>query len=357
MSDKKVNDEILSRDSVTNLIETRLSAYCHAEQQRANSLHAQYGQLWQSITDQVSGGGKRLRPYVTMLTYQAYGGPIGQPIIDVAAAWELLHISMLMHDDIIDRDYVRHGQANVAGHYLGVYAELTRESQKLHYAHSAALLAGDLVLSGAHRLVDDSQLDEMQSRQIKTLLYDATFEVIAGELLDTEVALIDFTIDLQLIAELKTASYSLIGPMLSGAMLAGSDEAQLDVLRQLGRCLGVGFQLADDILGVFGDESKTGKPADSDLAEGKRTVVIVEALKLMADSDRQQAETLLTEPSVENVAPLKSLITKTDVQSLLSKRLQTYSTDAGELIRQLQISEEARAQFVALAELLLKRSV
>ena len=357
MFDTKVNGEMLSRASVTSLVEDTLAAYCDAERQRACAIHSQYGQLWRVISNQVLGGGKRLRPYLTLLTYQAYGGDISQPVVDVAAAWEMLHISMLMHDDIIDRDYLRHGQANVAGHYLGVYAGLTNESQRLHYAHSAALMAGDLVLSSAHRLIDNSQLDDSCCRQIKALIYDATFEVIGGELLDTEVAIIDSTIDLQLIAELKTASYSLIGPMLSGATLAGADAAQLEVLRRLGRCLGVGFQLADDILGVFGDESQTGKSTDSDLAEGKHTVVIVEALKLMSDGDRQQAEMLLLHPSAENAIPLKSLIAKTDVRNLLSSRLKGYSTTADELIEQLNIDETYRAAFKSVAAKLLERNV
>ena len=357
MFDTKVNGEMLSRDNVTGLVEDTLAAYCGGELQRAGGIHPQYAQLWQVISDQVLGGGKRLRPYLTVLTYQAYGGTVGQPVIDVAAAWEMLHISMLMHDDIIDRDYLRHGQANVAGHYLGVYAELTDETQRLHYAHSAALMAGDLVLSSAHRLVDNSQLDDSYCRAIKALIYNATFEVIGGELLDTEVAIIDSTIDLLLIAELKTASYSLIGPILSGATLAGSDAAQLDLLRRLGRCLGVGFQLVDDILGVFGDESQTGKSTDSDLAEGKHTVVIVEALKLMSDSDRQQADILLLHPSAENAIPLKSLIAKTDVRTLLSSRLQEYSMTAQGLIEQLAIDETYRAAFKAVATKLLERNV
>ena len=357
MSDIKVNGEMLSRATVTSLVEDTLSAYCDGERQRAGSIHAQYGQLWQVISNQVLGGGKRLRPYLTVLTYQAYGGAVSQPVIDVAAAWEMLHISMLMHDDIIDRDYLRHGQANVAGHYLSVYAKLIDEAQRLHYAHSAALMAGDLVLSSAHRLIDVSQLDDARSRQIKSLIYDATFEVIGGELLDTEVAIIDSSIDLQLIAELKTASYSLIGPMLSGATLADADDAQLEILRRLGRCLGVGFQLADDIIGVFGDELQTGKSTDSDLAEGKHTVVIVEALKLMSDSDRQQAEMLLQNPSAENAIPLKSLIAKTDVRNRLLARLQEYSTTASQLIEQLTITETYQAAFKAVATKLLERNI
>lgn len=354
MSDISKDVAVVSRQQVADTTLTLLLEYCRAQQKIAAGVHPRYLRLWQSITDQVQGGGKRLRPYLTVLSHGAYGGS-DDAIYQVAAAWELLHISMLIHDDIIDRDYVRHGQANVAGHYLGEYSSLPEE-QQLHYAHSAALMAGDLVLTSAYRLIDEAGLEAGTLARIKAIFYEATFAVIAGELLDTETAIFDTTIDLELIAELKTASYSIVGPLVSGAVLAGASEEQTKLLTQLGNCLGIGFQLADDILGVFGDESQTGKPTDSDLAEGKRTVVITEALKLMSDDDRQQAERLLAHPSAENAVPLKDLINNTSVRVLLAERTRAYTHQANQLIDQLDITTSHQQAFKDLVTLLFERS-
>jgi geranylgeranyl diphosphate synthase type II len=341
---------------VRQAIDDRLQLLCQLEQKRAIGLQPLYGRLWQSIVDQVAGGGKRLRPYIVLLICEAFGGVTNEAGYDVAAAWELLHISMLMHDDIIDRDYSRHGKDNVAGQYLDFYDNVSDRALRTHYAHSAALLAGDLVLSLAHQLIDRSECPPKLSARLKDIFYEATFQVVGGELLDNEISFVDNTIDLEVIAEAKTASYSLIGPMLSGALLAGADDSQLELLRQLGRELGVGFQLADDILGVFGDEAQTGKSADSDLAAGKRTMVIVTALSLMNESDRSRTEQLLGQPSSRNVSELRQLIIKTAVYDDLTRRLQSHHENAQKLIDQLVITDEHREKLNKLSSMLLERS-
>jgi geranylgeranyl diphosphate synthase type II len=351
---KDINQTL--RQDITLAVDARLAAFCTEQSLAATAIHPLYGRLWQTTARQVLAGGKRLRPYLVALVAQAYGQEQSPEIIDVAVSWELLHIGLLLHDDIIDRDYVRHGQLNVAGQYLDLYRSVADDTQRLHYAHSAALLAGDLLLSAAPRLIDGCALSERQKQALRDILYQATFEVIGGELLDTEAAIIDRTIDLQLIAQLKTASCSLTGPMLSGAVIAGAPADQQALLRKLGECLGTGFQLVDDLLGVFGSPQVSGKSGVSDLAEGKCTVVIAEALRLMSPENRATALKLLNNRSGNGVERLRSLIAATTVESLIIERLSTYADQAQQLIGQLKIDEEDRIRFHDLATTLLDRS-
>lgn len=346
-----------SYQTVSKLVLERLEAICADQRQQAESLHPMYGRLWQAITDQVLGGGKRLRPYLTVIASQAYGTPHAPPaLIDVAAAWELLHVSMLMHDDIVDRDYQRHGQINVAGQYLLHYEPIKDYSQRLHYAHSAALLAGDLVLSAAHKLIDTSGLPASTIAQVQEIFYEATFEVVGGELLDMEASVSGAVIDLQLIAALKTASYSIIGPLLSGAVIAGAPILELEKLRTLGMCLGIGFQLADDMLGIFGDELVTGKPANSDLAEGKRTQVVEVAFQLMTETGRAAADKLLAEPSVENAVVLKKMIESTEVKPVVKKQLDACASKAQQIIDGLSVEPDSKITLTRLVGMLLDRA-
>jgi geranylgeranyl diphosphate synthase type II len=312
-------------------VSQRLLSLCSAERTKASAIHPAYGRLWETISQQIASGGKYLRPYLVQLSYEAYGGT--DDIIDVAAAWELLHIGLLLHDDIIDRDFTRHGQPNVAGRYRELYG-----ADHEHHAQSAALLAGDLVLAAARRLLPNPQLIKIYD--------DALATVIAGELLDMEASLVSDPASPQLIAETKTASYSCIGPLLTGATLADAPNSQLKILGELGRLLGVGFQLADDLL-IFGSEA--GKDVASDLREGKRTMVVAEALNLLPKAERHKIElTLLTNPQA-NVANMPHLFERTGVETVLRKKLSEYESQAGTLIDQLQIPTNYQEKFKTMA--------
>jgi len=332
-----------------------LLEFCQAEARRAHNLHTNYGRLWDTITDCVQAGGKRLRPKLAIAAYQAFGGNDEAAIIPVAAAWELIHVAFLMHDDVIDRDYIRHGEPNIGGAYLQHYAGIKDKTNRTHYAHSSAILAGDLMVSAAYRLIIGGGFRADQAQKICDLLYDAIFTTVGGELLDVEVSTKQAEASPQLIAETKTANYSLIGPLLSGAILAEANEAAQQRLRKLGMVLGVGYQFVDDVLGIYGDEAVTGKPTGSDLEEGKRTFVVVEALALMSPADRVRAELLLSQPSSVSAAELRILIDKTAITTTIADRVAGYQQQAYSLVRQLGLNQPYQSTFEQFVALLLDR--
>ncbi len=341
--------------SVQRQVNEYLSVYCQRETNRAAELHPNYSRLWEAITAHIENGGKRLRPYLVVMTYEAFGGSDRKSIIQVAAAWELIHVAMLMHDDIIDRDYVRHGHPNVAGRYLHNYESIQGDDNRRHHANSSALLAGDLLISGAYALLFNSDFASDYTHEACKILHEAIFTVVGGELLDVEASVIQADISPHAIAEAKTASYTLVGPLLTGATLAGAPSATRDRLRELGNVLGVGFQYVDDALGIFGDEAVIGKSVLSDLEEGKRTFVVSEALELMAALDRKRAERLLQNPSTAAALELRELIKNTDVQSVISDKIATFHTTALRLIGQLELAAPQRAAFENVANMILKR--
>jgi geranylgeranyl diphosphate synthase type I len=356
MSLSKMGKTTLSLSAIQASVSDLLAVYAQTQTNKAEELHPLYARLWGVIGEQLRAGGKRLRPYLVVLSYEAFGGIQDTAILDIAGAWELLHISMLMHDDIIDRDYIRHGQDNVAGSYLKKYDHMSDETLRLHYAHGAALLAGDLVLSSAYNLIRRSAFSLAQRQAATDILQEAIFTVIGGELLDTEAAMGEADIDEKLIAETKTASYSLIGPLLSGALLAGADQAIQHKLRRLGTVLGVGYQLVDDYLGIFGDQGVIGKPLNSDLAEGRRSRVITMSFALMNEADRRQAETWLQAANSNYVTSLRRLIEKTDIQRVVDEHLAAYKERATTIIKQLPLTPDYERLFHAVVKTLLERN-
>lgn len=250
----------------------------------AKHISPAYVFLWNNIEDVAIANGKRLRPYLTVIG----NGKLDDSIIPVAAAQELIHVAMLMHDDVIDRDFSRHGKKNINGIYRDVYGKYLDEQQATHYANSAGLLAGDALIAESYRLLYGSDYEPEVKQTLVERLSLSIYEVIGGELMDVEAA---FTrtdnYDPMQIYRYKTAGYSFMGPLVSGAVCAGLGSHIIKELEGYALHVGIAFQMQDDLLGIFGDEAKTGKSTLTDLREGKKTLLIQYYKSVM---DEEQAE-------------------------------------------------------------------
>jgi len=261
-------------------VETELHRFFAAARLRASDYGDHYVALWDAL-DQASRGGKRVRPALVLAAYDGFGGTDHALSTPVAVSFELLHTAFLIHDDVIDGDLSRRGMANISGRFTARALEYgARTPQAEAWASTAAILAGDLALSEAHRALALLPVDTEMRGRLLGLLDRAVFVSAAGELADVTntVSRVPLTID-QVITTLehKTAIYSFEAPLQAGAVLAGAPEEAIDALGLFGRLIGVAFQLTDDLLGVFGDPETTGKSVLADLREGKQTALIAHA--------------------------------------------------------------------------------
>ena len=263
---------------VLDSINDELKKIFDEEIEKSKSIHPSYERLWRSLESIALGGGKRLRPRLLLQV----AGRTDTSAVNAAVAHELLHIATLIHDDIVDNDDVRHGKKNLVGLYKDFYRDASDNVDSAHFARGAALIGGDLLLSYSHRLITKSGFSLETTLQLQELLYRSVFEVIGGQIMDTEAPFMDEYYEPITIYKYKTASYSFVGPILSGATIAGLDKSTMDALEEYGNALGIAFQLRDDDLGVFGDSSATGKSTSQDLREGKKTK-LVELFKERAD--------------------------------------------------------------------------
>ena len=185
-------------------------------------------------------------------------------VVDTAAAMELLQTYLLIHDDIMDGSLTRRGgpAVHVA---LGAYVGDRRTGESL------GILAGDLASAFTQILLSDLDVDEGTAKRIQQIFAAMHLDVVHGQSLDIMESISAYEIALH-----KTASYTTIGPLAAGAALSGARDADIKHLVKTAAMLGVAFQFRDDIIGTFGDPAVTGKSTDSDLLEGKRTVLIEE---------------------------------------------------------------------------------
>ena len=258
-------------------VDAVLDRFFSLARSRATRLGPRYLTLWQTIEANTRGG-KRFRPLMVISAYEAHGGLDPEASAHLGAAFELLHTALIVHDDVIDRDFVRRGGPNVSGSYRD---EATTAGLSIpiaeHRGTSVAVIAGDLALFNSYRLIDRSGVADVTRARLLEVMDDALFASAAGELID-----VDFTItkdmprvdDILTMERLKTAVYSFECPLQAGAILAGASEEVVATLGDFGREIGIAYQLVDDLLGVFGLEEETGKTTLGDLREGKRTVMI-----------------------------------------------------------------------------------
>ncbi len=306
--------------------------------------------------------GKRLRPILLLLGYLSVGSyPTDPgPALGPAVALELLHTCALMHDDIIDQAATRRGRASVHVGFAARHNDLKLAGDADVYGQAVAILLGDLAFTYADRaffFTEAPPTPLLAAFRQFTLLRE---EVMAGQFLDVEAAAranTDLATALN-IAALKSGRYSVARPLQIGAILAGGTRQHSDALFAFGEPLGRAFQLQDDLLGVFGDAATTGKSANSDLAENKRTVLIAETLARSDESTRQYVETMLganaNDPAV--AARLRAIITDSGAKNAVAARIESETAAAMAALDRLSLDPTYRQAFVVVSTLLTKRN-
>lgn len=321
--------------------------------QQASLIHPAYEMAWQNI-GHVANGGKGFRSYLVVASY----GKLDDTIIPVASAQELLHVAILMHDDVIDRDAMRRGRKNINGLYFDHYRQFLEAPEARHYAYSVGLLAGDALLSEAYLAINNSALSELQKRSVIAELQTAIFEVIGGELLDVEAAFIsNDSYDPMTIYQYKTASYSFIRPLMIGALCNGASQDDKKALRDFGMNAGIGFQLQDDLLGVFGSEQQTGKSVLTDLREGKATYLIKAYSKTLSVTEKEQFESTFGSSIATNqqLESLKQHIIQSGAKAEVERQIDKFYTLASSALDNLSNFNQAN-ELKQLLKLLSKRS-
>ena len=240
-------------------------------------------ELVQAVRDLSLRGGKRLRPALLVAGYRAVSPSAPLEIaLDAGVALELLQTFFLIHDDWMDQDAVRRGGPTV-------HASLSERYRSEHLGASAAILAGDLALALGTDVL--SRLDVPPGRVARATTRFASMQsdAISAQQLD----LLGSPLGAEKTCELKTASYTVRGPLALGAILAGGTDRHVDAFDRFGSPIGVAFQLRDDLLSSFGDPKRTGKPIVNDLRNGKRTALVERALELAGRKDRALLERVL----------------------------------------------------------------
>nr|WP_231951782.1 polyprenyl synthetase family protein [Nocardia terpenica] len=305
--------------SLVTAVEENLRLFFAGRRELVDELGPVFVSSADALADFVLRGGKRTRPAFAWTGWLGAGGDPADPhaaaVLRACSALELVQACALIHDDIIDSSRTRRGFPTVHTDFERRHREREWGGDPAHFGISVGILIGDLALAWADDMVAAAGLKPAAYARFAPVWAAMRTEVMGGQLLDVHgEAGADDSVEAALrINRYKTAAYTIERPLHLGAALADADPDLIAAYREFGTDIGIAFQLRDDLLGVFGDPEVTGKPSGDDLREGKRTVLVAEALR-RADATDPEAAGLLrrslgTDLSAAQVTRLRETIT------------------------------------------------
>ena len=342
----------LDREDLRQRVQKALHAFVSGQLPALDAISEELGPLTDALTDLIAGG-KRLRPAFCYWGFRGAGGEDGDEVVVAAAALELFQACALIHDDVMDGSDTRRGLPAVHRRFASMHRTESWVGDPEAFGMGAAVLLGDLCLAWSDEMLSTSGLPADRLLAGHRVYDEMRTELMGGQYLDLlEQARGGGSVERALrVARYKSAKYTIEKPLHLGAVLAGAGQDVLDGYSGYGLPLGEAFQLRDDVLGVFGDPSVTGKPAGDDLREGKRTALVAMALETADSAQAAMVRRHLGDPHLtpEGVARLREVIEQTGALRRVEELISVLMGDALAALRAAPIEPGARAVLEDLA--------
>ena len=314
------------------------------------------------VADEVralAAGGKRLRPAFAYWGWRGVAEDAPGPAEDDAAvlravaALEFVHASALVHDDVMDGAVTRRGRPATHVGFASRHGDDALDGDADAFGLGAAILVGDLALVWSDELLRRSGISAAALTRARAVWDTMRTEVTAGQYLDLLRAAggLPGPDGALTVARYKSAGYTVQRPLQLGAALAGAAPHIAEAYSAVGLPLGEAFQLRDDVLGVFGDPEVTGKSADDDLREGKRTLLIALAEERADEAGLRLLAECLGNPDCgpTEFDALRELIENTGARARVEERIADQTARARQAIAAAPLADDARAALAALA--------
>ena len=346
--------------SVRSAVEEELAIFLNFESAYLKSISPDLYPVSDVLTSFLLDSGKRLRPLFAYAGFAAAGGSLEKPVVRAMAALELLQACALIHDDLMDGSDTRRGKPSIHRHFESMHVQDELDGFAPQYGLSAAVLLGDLALVWSDQMLNSAGLTTEQFARVLPYYNEMRVELMAGQFLDIhEQTQKTTSVDRSMkIARYKSGKYTIERPLHLGAAMTAASTETFTALSAYGLPLGEAFQLRDDLLGVFGDPSVTGKPAGDDLREGKRTVLIAITNERQSESQREIARKHFGKPDLDaaGVAVLQEIIESTGARAELETTIERLTEEALTAAQSAVFTQDGNAMLVELANIATKRS-
>lgn len=297
-------------------------------------------ELYDPINYTLAGGGKRIRPVLTLLSCEMLGGNIEKAIFP-AISLEIFHNFTLVHDDIMDNAPIRRG----------------KETVFKKWDSNIAILSGDTMFALAYKYL--IQTDKKYLPGIIEIFTDAAIGVCEGQQLDMNFEKNpDVSIDEYLnMIQLKTAVL-LAASIKTGATIAEASDTDVNNMYDFGINLGIAFQLQDDLLDVYGNQEKFGKQIGGDIATNKKTYLIIKALESADQKDKQTLLTYFSSLDFDQktkIRQVRKIYDRYSIKETTAELINNYYSLALENLKQISIPDQLKSCFKAYTDKLMMR--
>ena len=293
--------------------------------------------LYEPIEYVLSMGGKRLRPMLLLTAYRLFR-PDYERAMSAAVGIETYHNHTLLHDDLMDRAEMRRGQATV----------------HCRWNDNTAVLSGDTMLLLAYRLIASTAVGRME--EVMALFTQSAIQICEGQQMDVNFETRADVSEAEYIEMIRLKTSVLLGCAAKmGALLADAPAADCDTLYAFAEKVGLAFQLQDDYLDTFGDQSMFCNNIGGDILCGKKTFLVHAALTRMSATEATDFLALLNRtdlPSEEKIARVTEVYRRHDVPAVCEARIAAFLEEAHRLLALLSVDA---APLWAYAETLLRR--
>jgi len=282
----------------------------------------------------VESGGKRLRPLLVLLSANACGYK-GQHHIPLAAIVEFIHTATLLHDDVVDNSDLRRG----------------KDTANARWGNAPSVLVGDFLYSRAFQV-----MVEIGSMDVMHVISNATNVIAEGEVLQLlNCKNPDTTEDAYMQVIIGKTATLFEAATETGAILADATAAERDALRLYGRHLGIAFQLVDDLMDYLSSAEEMGKNVGDDLAEGKPTLPLIQAMKAGTDEERQLIRQCIRKGGLDDLQPILDIVQRTGAIDYTRAAAQRAAASACEALEALPASS-FKNTLLQLAEMAVNRT-
>ncbi len=272
-----------------------------------------------SAKDYVMGGGKRLRSALVIAGYQCFSEKQDKEIFKIASAIEMIHHYVLLIDDFQDRATMRHGVSAPSEIFASYFSNKFGQEGARHFGDSFQVNLALVLSAYAHEIFANSKFDSEKKNKALLHLSEILYATGYGQFVDIELGHKKTATEKDVLSvhDFKTSKYTIENPLTVGAILAGASENEIKQFAKISLYLGRAFQIQDDILGVFGTEEKIGKSVTSDIEEGKKTLLTVNAMEKGTKDQKKTLQNLLG----------KTNVSKTDMEKVKRIIIETGSLD------------------------------
>ncbi|MFW5707675.1 MAG: polyprenyl synthetase family protein [Bacteroidota bacterium] len=289
----------------------------------------------------LSTGGKRVRPLMALLACDMFDGNIDD-VIGPAVGMEIFHNFTLMHDDIMDEAPLRRGKPSV-------YKK---------WNSNTAILSGDVMFAMAIQHIAKSPASQLKN--ILDLFNKTVIEVCEGQQYDMNFETHDKVSEEQYINMIRLKTAVLPAACLkAGALVAGADPGDADLLYQFGEKVGIAFQIKDDWLDIFGDEQTFGKKTGGDIVANKKTWLYIRAFEMASENQLRDLRNAFTNRIFnpeEKISMVKNVYLQLGLDQLALEKMEEFNASALSYLEKIQRPKDKKKDLTDLAQSLLDRN-